>query len=47
MLGCDEKVLASIYTLRTTRLSGVVWSNEAMEGEPDPGRERGGSDTGR
>jgi hypothetical protein len=25
----------------------VDWSNGAMEGEPDPGRERGGSDTGR
>ena len=47
MDSADGKVLASIYTLRTTRHSGVVWSNEAMEGEPDPGRERGGSDTGR
>jgi hypothetical protein len=43
----DGEVLASIYTLRTTRLAGVVWSNEETEGEPDPGRERGGSDTGR
>jgi hypothetical protein len=47
MDSADGKVLASIYTLRTLRHSGVVWSRWEMKGEPDLGRERGGSDTGR